>query len=250
MGIRSAGSLGGAGGTYRCAANGTMGPECTVQNTGSQLIFSGPWTFRPSSSARVQIEDGAFMHFGWWSRQVTGTDTWSFKTFHGRGGDDVYVITDVSAVTGSATYRGPAVGYYAIYEPVGAGSEYGAFTATAELTADFDSANNTVNGTIDQFSGHPDWSLALEGGVITGGSTGPANNTVHLDDRHYSRLIGQLMGGELLRKLCYRRRSHRREGKNIALWYCGHVLGDIRRCRSPHWCLRGALRLRELPPLS
>ena len=76
-------------------------------------------------------------------------------------------------VTGSATYRGPAAGYYAIYEPATAqGSEHGAFSATATLNADFDSdpaddsRARTVRGTIDQFSGHPDWSLALERGAI------------------------------------------------------------------------------------
>ena len=150
------GTLGGANGTYRCADN-TL-PTCSVQNTGNHLVFQGPWTFRPSSaSSRVRIEDEAYMYFGWWSRHATATPAWSFFTFH-----DGDVAGDISGVTGSATYRGPAAGYYAIYEPNSEGSEYGDFTATASLTADFDTSPEWVQGTIDQFSGHPNWSLTLE----------------------------------------------------------------------------------------
>ena len=43
-------------------------------------------------------------------------------------------------VNGTATYSGPAVGYYAIYQPLGTQSGHGEFSATATLTADFDSA--------------------------------------------------------------------------------------------------------------
>ena len=168
------GTLGGARGTYRCAGDDTTAPTCTVQNKGSHFVFAGPWTFRPSSSgSRVRIEDSVFMYFGWWSRQATPTPAWSFDAFHG---PLVHRATDVSGVTGSATYRGPAAGYYAIYEPNSAGSEYGAFTATAELEANFDT--NMVQGTIDGFSDHPNWSLVLERGAISGGNTGQGTNGV------------------------------------------------------------------------
>ena len=46
-----------------------------------------------------------------------------------------------TAVNGTATYSGPAVGYYAIYQPLGTQSGHGEFNATATLTADFDSSN-------------------------------------------------------------------------------------------------------------
>ena len=166
------GTLGGASGTYRCAHN--LLPTCSVQNTGNALVFVGPWTFRPSSAgSRVRIEDEAYMYFGWWSRHATATPAWSFHTFH-----DGHPAVDISGVTGSATYRGPAAGYYAIYEPNSEGSEYGDFTATASLTADFTiNANNWVQGTIDQFSGHPNWSLTLERLTIN-----PNTGTTNPDD--------------------------------------------------------------------
>ena len=151
------GTLGGASGTYRCANDDEA--TCSVHNTGNNLVFVGSWTFRPSSaSSRVRIADEAYMYFGWWSRHATATPAWSFYTFH--GGNNGAEAGNISGVTGSATYRGPAAGYYAIYEPNSEGSEYGDFTATASLTADF--TNDWVQGTIDQFSGHPNWSLTLE----------------------------------------------------------------------------------------
>lgn len=166
------GTLGGANGTFRCAA-ATL-TTCSVQNTGNSLVFAGPWTFRPSSAgSRVRIADEAYMYFGWWSRHATATPAWSFHTFH-----EGHEAGDISGVTGSASYRGPAAGYYAIYEPNAEGSEYGDFTATASLTADF--SNNWVQGTVDQFSGHPDWSLTLERLVIapSSGSTTDLDNSV------------------------------------------------------------------------
>ena len=109
------------------------------------------------------------MHFGWWSRRAIADDSWSFRTFHGDGDDSGSRVTadEISGsndVSGTATYQGPAVGYYAIYQPLGAQSGHGDFSATANLTADFDA--DQVHGTIDQFSGHSDWSLTLNRGSI------------------------------------------------------------------------------------
>ena len=172
----TSGTLGGASGTYRCAGgSNTERPSCTVRNTGSEFIFSSLWTFSPSSGTTgVRVEDTVYIYFGWWSRQITEDGSWQFKAFFGPEESQVDAIGDV---TGTATYRGPAAGYYAIYEPATSGSEHGAFTATATLNADFD--NDEVSGTIDGFSGHPNWSLALETGAIDpAGSTGQSTNGV------------------------------------------------------------------------
>ena len=173
------GTLGGASGRYVCSSDMSATP-CTVQNRGSDLNFVGPWTFRPSSATTgVDAEDTVYMYFGWWSREKFNPEdneqAWTFETFHGPVGSRVD-DADISTVTGSATYRGPAAGYYAIYEPNSAGSDHGAFSATATLNADFDT--DMVQGTIDQFSGQPDWSLALERGAITNGNTGQSTTGV------------------------------------------------------------------------
>ena len=146
-------------------------------NGGTQFTFSGTgtWRFRPNSATvGVRHDDEEYMYFGWWSRQNLNPDlsganptVWSFHPFH--GGSDNSPDTVVGDVNGTYTYRGPAAGYYSIYEPVGrTPSGHGAFSARATLTADFD--NSQVHGTIDQFAGHSDWSLTLEQGDISSGA--------------------------------------------------------------------------------
>ena len=75
------------------------------------------------------------------------------------------------------------MGYYAIYEPAKAGSEHGAFSATATLNADFDASS--VNGTIDQFSGHPIGPWRSRQGNITDATVRQfrTGQHRHLDDR-------------------------------------------------------------------
>ena len=182
----TSGTLQGASGTYRCSSE-MSDTDCTVQNSGDHFVFVGPWTFRPSSGTTdVLIDDSEFMYFGWWSRQAIATEDWSFRVFHGPTGSRA---TDVSDVSGTATYQGPAVGQYAIYQPLGTESGHGAFSATATLTADFDSTPNTVHGTIDQFSGHSDWSLTLKHGEVGGGAAGN-DGTDTADPGGVSWLIG------------------------------------------------------------
>ena len=164
----TSGTLQGASGTYRCGAGTNTGASpCTVQNRGAHFVFEGTWTFRPSSgTTTVRVPDAEYMYFGWWSRQgrLTKEDEWKFQTFHGPVSDRV---TTVANLTGLATYRGPAAGFYALNEEhPDVPSEFGEFTATATLTADFGpntSANTaTVSGKIDKFSGRSDWSLTLK----------------------------------------------------------------------------------------
>ena len=171
----TSGTLQGASGTYRCGG-ATATVACTVQNSGDHFNFVGEWTFRPSNGTTdVLIDDSEFMYFGWWSRQTIADESWAFRTFHGPTDSRDTAVDDVS---GTATYQGPAVGYYAIYQPLGAQSGQGDFSATANLTADFDSSPNTVHGTIDQFDGHPDWSLTLKHGNVTGGAVSNTSDGV------------------------------------------------------------------------
>ena len=115
------------------------------------------------------------MWFGWWAEQTVAhadpappTNIWAFRAKHG----GTHAVTDLSAATGSATYRGPAAGRYAVYEPDTGESGIGSFTASATLQADFTA--NTVSGTITGFSNDPSWSLALKRGAITGGAVARA----------------------------------------------------------------------------
>ena len=171
------GRLGGASGWFTCASD----PEtnCRVTNQNNHFRFVGPWVFTPlSASATVRVEDSEFMYFGWWARQNNSTGAWMYRTFHGptESGEDGNRSTmeEISQLSGSATYQGPAVGQYSFYEPLGSNSESGEFSARATLRANFD--DNMVDGTIDQFTDHEDWTLTLKQRAITGGRIAPSDS--------------------------------------------------------------------------
>ena len=184
------GSLGGASGTFTCASAAEA--DCRVTNQNNHFRFLGPWVFTPSSAgATVRVDDAEFMYFGWWARQDNASGNWTYRTFHGPtetgANGNRSTAAEISQLTGTATYEGPAVGQYSFYQPLTQQSEYGEFSATATLTADFgDIANTggTVQGTIDQFDNHPDWTLTLRqrdintDGLIAPGDTGDALNAV------------------------------------------------------------------------
>ena len=187
------GSLGGASGTYTCASSDTTGEaDCRVTNQNNHFRFVGPWVFTPSSaSATVRVDDSEFMYFGWWARQSNSTGVWTFQTFHGpteTGADgNRSTAAEISRLSGTATYKGTAVGQFSFYQPNTAQSDYGGFTAAAELTADFGAntshTDGTVYGTIDDFTAtrtgqsYSDWSLTLKSGAISNVSATAANST-------------------------------------------------------------------------
>ena len=165
------GSLGGAVGSFRCESSTKT--SCTVQKRGdNHFYFSGPWAFRPTDSgatSTVSVADEHFMWFGWWARENIATKEWSYAVGHGPAGSRV---SSVSAVSGSATYSGSAIGWFAIDRELGT-DEAGAFTATARLEADFDA--NTLSGTLSSFTGDDvpsgnAWTVNLQRGSISGGS--------------------------------------------------------------------------------
>ena len=173
------GTLGGANGTFRCGGT-TAATTCEVDYRGGtsyNFAGDGMWEFFPrSATVGVDVVDGIYMYFGYWSRQnlnpAQGETAWSFRAFHGGStvGGDSSRDNNVDDVNGTATYSGPAIGYYAVYQPLGTQSGHGEFSATATLTADFDSDAETLEGRIDQFDGHSDWSLTLKRGTITSGA--------------------------------------------------------------------------------
>ena len=169
------GSLSGASGTYTCAS-AMSDASCRVTNQNNHFRFVGPWVFTPGASSRVRVDDAEIMYFGWWAQQTNADGSWEYRTFHGpteTGADgNRSTAGEISQLSGTATYQGPAVGQYSFYQPLTSHSEYGEFSARATLTADFgDIANTggTVRGTIDQFADHPDWTLTLKQRTISGG---------------------------------------------------------------------------------
>ena len=169
---RFSGSFDGASGTFEC-----MG-TCTIKHEGGDLydIESGTWTFTTSNTATVKVADDSYMYFGWWKREAKSDGSLSFSTFSA----GQHPVTEIPiALTGTATYTGPAVGQYAIYQPAGSDSGTGSFTARAELTANFgDNTGNEgmLSGRVTNFSNAADWSLTLMSQeIVDGGVARPDN---------------------------------------------------------------------------
>ena len=166
------GSFDGASGTFTCTSTNENG--CTVFYSGSTYTFAGTWTFKTSSSARVSVPDTNYAYFGWWRRE-DNTGAFDYNTFNVPG---TAPGGSFDALTGSATYEGPATGLYAISQPLGAQSGHGEFKATARFSANFNA--NTLSGSVTGFDVtgfdvNPDWSLTLgstsmAGGTVTGGT--------------------------------------------------------------------------------
>ena len=150
------------------------------------------WTFRPSSaSARIYLDDGQYMYFGWWQETPDEAD----------GVYDLHLIangmgrwaTGNELAEGAAVYTGPAVGKYvrtiSAHDELDHAGErrrnavQGTFTANTRLEATFGAAS-TVKGTIVNFmdGGTPipgNWQVNLGEGdmgttatAITFGGTG------------------------------------------------------------------------------
>ncbi len=164
------GSLQGASGDFHCSPIG----GCSVKNRGDNTyaLEGGTWTFHPrDKDVKVSQTDGTYMLFGWWKQTTVPAGQISYRTFV--GGVGTVDANAFNAERGSATYRGPAIGQYALSHTLVEESSTGSFTAATELHADFTA--NTISGTIDNFSNSADWSLSLNertmaGGAIAGGT--------------------------------------------------------------------------------
>ncbi len=170
---RFSGSFDGVSGRFECTGT------CTVAHEGGSIynLSSGNWTFITSNTARAPVDDASYMYFGWWKREEKSSETLSFEMFSG-GMHPVSNVPD--ALRGTATYTGPAVGQYAIYQPLGAQTASGSFTARAELTADFGAADaeGTLSGRVTSFSNTPDWSVTLQSQTIASGAVARAADSV------------------------------------------------------------------------
>lgn len=151
---RVGGSFMNAQGHFECT-----GAPCTIGRRGDRYtVIAGTWVFKTTDRAIARIDDRSYAYFGWWQRDLRENETYSYLPFVGIAPDATtgggatlqYSATSdtaaFNALTGSATYRGPAIGQWAMYQPLNGQSGTGAFTADAELTANF--GNNLLSGTV------------------------------------------------------------------------------------------------------
>ena len=182
--VRISGTFMGASGHFECGRTDTS--ACIIGRRGNRYtIESGLWTFETTDRANARIDDRSYAYFGWWRREHRENDTYSYLPFVGiapdaeTGGDKplAYSVKEASSaafnnLTGSATYTGPAIGQYAIYQPLNGESGTGEFTADVELTANFgtDNTAGTVGGTVTNFSNDSSWSLTLNAATMPTGT--------------------------------------------------------------------------------
>jgi hypothetical protein len=154
----------GVPGELRCvAADGTCQLERTGENpdTGVEDFNSDDtdtWIFvadNPAATVSTRRLDGDYLTIGWWIEEpVDAAGTYRFARFS--TGMDPYE-DDITAVTGTATYKGPAVGIWAERVRELETAYSGTFRAVAELKATFTTANiegdaeNMIGGTITNF---------------------------------------------------------------------------------------------------
>ena len=181
-----AGSFHGVSGTYYCtpaasstcavqvAAKGfTLGGTADADN--AFTVGGGTWTFKPSNAeARVMsTPDTSYASYGWWLHTAANGDLTASAFVDRKGAAEA--ASGITALQGTATYMGGAVGKYALSSTTGGTNDAGHFTARAMLEANFN--DDTISGTIDNFmgaGGAKDWSVELmtsaisDGGAITG----------------------------------------------------------------------------------
>ena len=177
--VRVVGSYDGALGEYLCTP--AMGGACTssVRSAGGYALGGGNWKFVPAPGAGVPDPDTEYQYFGWWLRQ-TGESS-AIGAFHAGAGSAPDEFRNLQALQGAATYRGPAVGKFAIQPRIGDAAA-GDFAATVTLEVDFGNAVDlgTVVGNVGDFTVNGEtntWSVALgsarigaDGSIAAGGN--------------------------------------------------------------------------------
>ena len=172
--FKTSGSYHGVAGTYTCDPTTENSCSSAIDPSGDLILAGGTWTFEPNNEDdRVMDSDG--VEWGWWVNKDDDGNAATAGVFSGLTTGTQTL--DVSGFGGKATYKGDAVGKYAVYRGAGAENDSGHFEADAELNADF--TNDTLGGTIDGFTGSDgesrDWSVTLNS--MTLGTTGGVTAT-------------------------------------------------------------------------
>ncbi len=188
------GHFDGAYGIYSCVAasctlNLAMPPTGITAMTG--------WVFMPRSytgagggtrEPQVDVADSDYRWFGFWLRGPNPDEDNGFGITTFSGGSEVF-SGSFTALTGRATYEGPAAGQYV------KDADAGLFTAKVTLHADF-GATQTIHGGLGDFRGNGrnlGWDLIFEETPLGGhGSfSGRTHGTTRVVGTNFSRDEGQ-----------------------------------------------------------
>ncbi len=157
------GSYHGVMGTYECT--GTTPCTSAIHQSGNGIVLTGTWTFTPTS-AETRVTDSDGVEFGWWAVESNGSVSQAHVFFMAPTTDGLTARTALpSGHGGKATYKGDALGHYAIHRGESGMNDSGTFSADAELTATF-GTSDSIEGTIDNFMGADgmsrDWMVKLK----------------------------------------------------------------------------------------
>ena len=177
---RIRGMFNGASGEYRCTA--ATATTCASHDSSMGVRLSGTWIFDPDSGAMASKADDAYGYFGWWLRKAGGTATPEVVPFSGATGltatnGGLLAASTFAALGGKATYKGAAVGKYAMNRGADQYATGGHWTADATLTADFgdETARGSISGMIDGFMAggeSMDWTVTLRKVILSAGAPG------------------------------------------------------------------------------
>ena len=192
-------------GIYSCVA-----ASCTLNlETKGRITAMTGWVFMPRSytgagggtrEPQVDVADSDYRWFGFWLRGPNPDEDNGFEITTFSGGSEAF-SGSFTALTGRATYEGPAAGQYV------KDADAGLFTAKVTLHADFGAAQ-TVHGGLDDFRGNGrnlGWNLIFEetslgghGGFSgrTRGTTRVAGTSSYRDEGqdNHGGYAGQLYG--------------------------------------------------------
>ena len=186
----TSGSYHGVAGTYTCepAADST----CTsMVHTNGKLVLDntvGTWTFKPTD-AKARVMDPDIAEYGWWADKDDDGVVTDLAVFYSSKTAADGAVTGLHGFGGKATYKGDAIGKYAIYRGAGAENDSGHFTADAELNATFAGVDaSMLSGKIENFKGADgesrDWTVTLNStpfsatGALTPSDGAKENTTV------------------------------------------------------------------------
>lgn len=148
---RLPGTRNGEQGYFRCLSS-SCGESRSSVNGRVQMRLTGNWVFVPSSGRTVSTPDTDYLAGGVWLFVPTDATSAADYVFGAFGdGNDHFLQENLIALTGTATYRGDAIGVYS--EKTTTTTDIGYFNGDVELTANFGGGGDlgTISGSITNF---------------------------------------------------------------------------------------------------
>ena len=177
-GGRFEGSYAGTPGEYRCGAETARGCRF-AENADGELQLKGQWQFVPAGDAVITDKD--YLIYGAWLDKPDSQVGIGYSAGLSAG-SELFTGANIAGLEGKAKYTGSAAGFYAERHVDSQGAASGTFTATAELTADFDflkngtTAGSSISGTITDFErsddASTDWEVKLDALDLTATTDG------------------------------------------------------------------------------